>query len=75
MTSTQLEKQLLKYTKGLSKDALSEIIDFILFVRKKRMKESPDNISSELTKLDTSQLKHLEEEFKNYKQLYPNEKE
>lgn len=73
MTSIQLEKKLLAYTKGLPKETLQEIIDFIQFVRQKRTKKPIDNITAELSLLDYSQKVHLEEEFKDYKQLYPSE--
>jgi len=70
MTTRQLEKAVLEYSKGLPKEALKEILDFIQFIRQKK---SPDNVTSELTRLDSSQAIHLEEEFKDYRQLYPSE--
>ena len=73
MASIQLEKKLLAYTKGLPKEAIQEIIDFIQFVHQKNTKTPIDNITAELSSLDLSQKVHLEEEFKDYKQLYPSE--
>jgi len=73
MTTSQLEKELLRYIKGLPKETLQEIIDFIQFVRLKKVKKSSDNITAELSLLNSSQTAHLEEEFKDYKQLYPSE--
>lgn len=73
MNSIQLEKKLLAYTKGLPKETLQEIIDFIQFLRQKKAKEPMNNITIELSSLDHSQRNHLEEEFKDYKQLYPSE--
>ncbi len=73
MTNKQLEKELLKNTKGLPKEALEEIIDFIQFVRQKTLKDTNDNISAALSSLSTSQTEHLEQEFKGYKKLYPRE--
>ena len=70
MTSGQLEKAVLEYTKGLPKEALKEILDFIQFIRQKK---SPDSLTSELTQLNSSQTQHLEEEFQDYRQLYPSE--
>lgn len=75
MNTTQLEKEVLKYTKGLPEDALQEIIDFIQFIRQKKMKSPTDDITAELSGLDYAQTAHLEGEFKDYKQLYPNEHE
>lgn len=71
MTPAQLEKTLLQYTKGLSKEALLEILDFVQFVRQKEFKKSPDNIKSELTRLNESQTSHLEDEFEDYRKIYP----
>jgi len=70
MTTRQLEKAVLEYTKGLPEDALKEILDFIQFIRQKK---SPDNLTSDLTQLNFSETQHLEDEFKGYKQLYPSE--
>jgi|AntRauTorcE11897_2_1112592.scaffolds.fasta_scaffold03962_4 methionyl-tRNA formyltransferase len=74
MTTAQLEKKLLKYTEGLSKETLQEIIDFIQFLKQKEIQESADdNITAELSMLSFSQTAHLENEFKDYKDLYPRE--
>ena len=73
MASTELEKELLHYTKGLPKEALQEIIDFIQFIRFKKIKNPANNLAAELSLLSTSQITHLEEEFKDYKQLHPRE--
>lgn len=75
MNATQLEKELLRYTKGLPKDALQEILDFIQFIRQKRIKGPTDDIAAELSSLDHAQAVHLEDEFKDYKKLYPVEHE
>lgn len=73
MTTVQLEKTLIEYTKGLPKEALLEILDFIQFVKHKRFKKTVDNLTADLSFLSSSQTDHLEEEFKDYKQLYPSE--
>jgi len=70
MTTRQFEKAALEYTKDLPEEALKEILDFIQFIRQKN---SPDNLTSDLTQLNFSQTQHLEDEFKDYKQLYPSE--
>lgn len=74
MTTSQLEKQLIDQTKGLPRETLEEIIDFIQFVRLKNERRSYNNLKSELSLLDSSQTRHLEEEIKDYKNLYPIEK-
>lgn len=73
MTSKQLEEELLKNTKGLPKEALQEIIDFVQFIRQKKLEESPDDINAALSSLSASQTGHLEQEFQDYKDLYPSE--
>lgn len=72
MTASQLEKALYNYTKGLPEDVLQEVLDFVQFVKQRTLKysgKSPKKKSS----LSASQTLHLEEEFKNYKSLYPSE--
>ena len=71
MTTSQLEKQLIDQTKGLPRETLEEIIDFIQFVRLKNERRSSNDLRSELSLLDSSQTKHLEEKIKDYKKLYP----
>lgn len=69
----QLEKELIKYSKGLPEDVLQEILDFIQFVRHKRLKKTDDSITADLSELNLSQTTHVEEEFKDYKQMFPGE--
>jgi hypothetical protein len=73
MNTTQLENELLRYTKGLSKEALREVIDFVQFLRQKRLKSSSNSLSQDLSIMSSEQTVHLEEEFKDYKKLYPSE--
>ena len=73
-----IEKLILKETKGLPPFALNEVLDFILFIKEKKLKKNDDkfksNLESELSLLDHKEMVHLEEEFKHYKELYPREK-
>lgn len=73
MTTTQLEKEILQQSKGLPKEVLKEVIDFIQFLRQKKMMASANDIYKERSNLNFLENDHLEEEFKNYKQIYPNE--
>ena len=73
MNTTQLENELLQYTKGLSKEALREVIDFVQFLRQKRLKSSSNSLSQDFSTMSSEQTFHLEEEFKDYKKLYPSE--
>jgi hypothetical protein len=74
-----VEKIILNETKGLPPQALNEILHFIQFIKEKKLKkpinsEFKNNLSLELSLLDKSELTHLEEEFKDYKEVYPHEK-
>jgi hypothetical protein len=73
MKLSKLESELIRCTKGLPKDVLREILDFAQFIRFKKMNKSTDNLTKELYLLSTSETEHLEEEFKDYKKLYPSE--
>lgn len=72
MTTSQIQKTLYNYTKGLPKDALQEVLDFVQFIRQRSFKHSGKALK-EKSSLSSSQILHLEEEFKNYKLLYPSE--
>jgi hypothetical protein len=78
MTKVLLEKMIIEETKGLPFQTLNEILDFIQFIKAKKIKnrvaDSLENdIDIELSELNTVSLMHLEEEFSNYKELYPYE--
>jgi hypothetical protein len=73
-----IEKLILKETKGLPPYALNEVLDFIQFIKEKKLKQNGDdifksNLEIELSLLEKKELTHLEEEFKDYKELYPRE--
>lgn len=75
----QIEKLILKETKGLPPNALNEILDFIQFIKEKKLTKNRDdiyksNLDLELNLLDKKELSHLEEEIKDYKEIYPREK-
>lgn len=71
MNTARIEKLIIKNTKGLPTEALLEILDFVQFIRGR--KKSFDNLNNELSLLNETEISHLEEEFKNYKELYPRE--
>ena len=73
MTATQLEKALLHYTKGLPKEALLEVFEFIQSIRKRSVKKIASKKPKKYPTLSESQTLHVEEEFANYKRLYPSE--
>jgi hypothetical protein len=73
-----IEKLILKETTGLPHVALNEVLNFILFIKEKKLKKGDDtfrnNLESDLSLLDHKEMVHLEEEFKDYKRLRPREK-
>jgi hypothetical protein len=73
MNTTQLENELLKYTRGLSKEALREVIDFVQFLSQKRRRKTSDSLTENLSVMSSEQTSHLEEEFEDYKKRYPSE--
>ena len=78
MNTAKYEKLILTETKGLSVDALEEVLNFIQFLKQKVNKIKSDRyertVSKSLNKLTKSEMSHVEEEFVNYKKLYPREK-
>ncbi|MBC7474987.1 MAG: DUF2281 domain-containing protein [Candidatus Sericytochromatia bacterium] len=71
MTQTELlEDQLSKNIKGLPNEILQEVLDFVLFLKEKRLSELLINdIEKELRNLDKNELLHLEKEFENYEEM------
>lgn len=78
MSKAILEKMIVEETKDLPFETLNEILDFIQFVKSKKLEDITDksfreNIDQNLTELDQNSLIHLESEFSNYKETYPHE--
>jgi glutaredoxin 2 len=78
MTKEVIGKMIVEETKNLSFEALSEVLDFIRFLKNKKYQNLLDenfreDIDADLSKLDTVSLLHLEDEFANYKEEYPHE--
>ncbi len=79
MANVEIAQTIINETQDLSIKALREILNFIRFIRLREQQEmnkhslAENNIDSELRALDTSSLAHLEEEFANYRELYPHE--
>lgn len=75
---SQIERLILKETENLPQNILNEILDFILFIKHRRLKNTENNLveddlNNDLHILDNKELLHLEEEIRNYKELYPHE--
>ena len=78
MSKTLLEKMIVDETKNLSVDILNEILDFVQFLKAKRLGSQRNNslkirVKDELSGLNAVSLVHLEEEFANYREQYPYE--
>ena len=78
MNKLILEKTILKETKQLSSEMLNEVLDFIHFIKLKKEsyktgKSFDGTVNDSLNELDKLSLSHLEEEFENYRELYPYE--
>ena len=78
MTQTlDFQEVITKGIQGLPKKYLSEVADFVVFMRRKAFdgKETYnfDDINHELSLLDAREIKHLEEEFKDFDLQFPKE--
>ena len=78
MDATNYEKLILDGISDLPTDTLREVADFVYFLRQKAKNPKvfaeeyyKTLIADDLTDLSQTELKHLEEEFENYEQLYP----
>ncbi len=67
MSGTQLQKEIISQLGHLSKDAMKEVLDFVYLIKKKSRAESGN------ASLSHKETVHLEEEFKDYKRLFPHE--
>ena len=65
------EKMIVQGIKGLPNQYMSEIADFVIFLRQKSIKQY--NFQEELSLLNESEINHLEDEFKDFDTLFPKE--
>lgn len=79
MTNSEIQQTIIKETQELPFDILQEVLDFIQFVKMKKLHKTTGSISEnnewrkELKVLNQNSLAHLEEEFADYKEIYPHE--
>jgi len=71
MANSNIPEIILKETKHLPDDLLQEVLDFVLFLKSKKQKQPAE--AQILSTLQQNELIHLEEEFEDYKNLYPHE--
>ena len=76
--SLDLHKTIINSLHGLPDSSLREIAEYIFFIRQKAL--SPIQFQQqfeemllveEMESLEVNEISHLEEEFKDYKNLYP----
>ena len=73
MNQTNVEQVIIAGVRNLSPERQREVADFVYFLRQ-REEDGADYqalIESDLAELEANELKHLEEEFKDYEQLHP----
>ncbi|AQG80508.1 hypothetical protein [Spirosoma montaniterrae] len=62
--------------KDLPQSYLSEVADFVLFMRRKARQQQPfdtASIGEELRQMSIHEMQHLEEEFADFDQRFPKE--
>ncbi|WP_128545475.1 hypothetical protein [Larkinella soli] len=75
-TGVNWEELIKEGIKGLPERYLSEVADFVVFIRRKALSREDynlDEIRKELSQLDTRERQHLEDEFENFDQQFPKE--
>jgi hypothetical protein len=71
---TSLEKELSRYIGTLPKEALKEVVDFARNLSKRYdVADKQNNLQSTLYTLSSDEASHLEEEFVDYRKIYPHE--
>lgn len=75
-TAPNYEQLIVEGIKGLPQQYLSEVADFVLFLRHRVVEQQLydiDNIRQELSMLNARQQQHLDDEFADFYQRYPKE--
>jgi len=80
MTNQAYEELIVEGIKGLPTDVLSEIADFVYFVRRRALEPQAFEdelrhvlLRAELRQMSADQTRHLEQEWKGYDELHPHE--
>jgi hypothetical protein len=73
MNQPSYEQIIVAGIRRLSPERLREVADFVYFLRQRDENDAElqQLIGADLSKLDESEIKHLEEEFEDYERLYP----
>ena len=77
-SNNNIHSEILKTADGLSKKDLAAVLMYAKRLKntteKAKRKSGIKNIKNDLKSLSDIQITHLEQEFKDYKKLYPREK-
>jgi hypothetical protein len=73
MNQTSFEQVILAGVRNLPPERQREVADFVYFLRQREAggAEYESLLKADLAALEVDELKHLDEEFKDYEQLYP----
>ncbi len=73
MNQVSYEQVIIAGIRNLSPERQREVADFVYFLRQREENgaEYEQLIEADLAELEANELKHLEEEFQDYEQLYP----
>ena len=73
MNEVSYEQVIVAGIRNLSSELQREVADFVYFLRQREQNDQDLQklIEADLTELEASELKHLDEEFEDYEQLYP----
>lgn len=73
MNQPSYEQIIVAGIRRLSPERLREVADFVYFLRQREENDAEFKglVELDLAELDENELKHLEEEFEDYEQLYP----
>ncbi|MFN3848357.1 MAG: hypothetical protein ACK4NY_02960 [Spirosomataceae bacterium] len=75
--SVDFEQVIIQGIKGLPKQYLSEVADFVLFIRQKSLQKKDfydlEAIQKDMSLLNERELSHLEDEFKDFDKDFPKE--
>lgn len=75
-TAPDFEQLIVEGIKGLPQQYLSEVTNFVLFLRRRVVEQQPcdvDSIRQELSSLNAHEQQHLDDEFADFYQRYPKE--
>lgn len=73
MSQASYEQIIVAGIRNLSPERQREVADFVYFLRQRQENDAEYErlIEEDLAALEADELKHLEEEFKDYEQLHP----